>query len=94
MRRDADALQGQGRRSDAYLTLVSLPDDAFLLVIAACGDEDDEGDGVPLFGAVMGLGWDASPRECGSSSTGCSLSWAFRASPSCSVPIMARGASR
>ena len=40
----------------APLTLVSLPDDAFLLVIAACGDEDDEGDGVPLFEAVMGLG--------------------------------------
>ena len=49
-------MRTRSKAKAAALTLVSLPDDAFLLVIAACGDEDDEGDGVPLFEAVMGLG--------------------------------------
>ena len=35
------------------VTLASLPDDAFLLVVAACGDTED---GVPLLEAVKGLG--------------------------------------
>ena len=37
----------------AAVTLASLPDDAFLLVVAACGDTED---GVPLLEAVKGLG--------------------------------------
>ena len=35
------------------VTLASFPDDAFLLVVAACGDTED---GVPLLEAVKGLG--------------------------------------
>ena len=49
-------MRTRSKAKAAALTLVSLPDDAFLLVITACGYEDDEGDGVPLFEAVMGLG--------------------------------------
>ena len=37
----------------AAVTLASFPDDAFLLVVAACGDTED---GVPLLEAVKGLG--------------------------------------
>ena len=36
----------------------------------------------PDFKAVKRRAWAASPRECGSSFTGCSLSWAFGAFPS------------
>ena len=55
-------MRTRSKAKAAALTLVSLTDDAFLLVIAACGDEElehwtvSEDDGVPLFEAVKGLG--------------------------------------
>ena len=70
------------------VTVDALPDDVFQQVIAAFSSRG----GVPLFEEVKGLA--CAPRGCGSSSTGCSLSWAFGASPSCSAPLTARGASR
>ena len=41
------------QQAAAAVTLASFPDDAFLLVVAACGDTED---GVPLLEAVKGLG--------------------------------------
>ena len=74
---------------EAELTIVSLPDEMLLLVIRACNCPIRVSNGLPLFEDVKGL-WRASPRACTSSSTGCSLSWEYRASPSCSAPLEAQ----